>query len=161
MFLINYLHVCIALNLVISINFSVRVTAFVLLTAIIWGQLEFVCVLSLIVGVIFVCLWSCGGGIFGCIFGRKANPPYTKKMCIGKGFPVVSLASYFQNVEKAHFWLGMNGIIQPFVEDFYLENHIVEFQVVTSHLISYFNSNLNEEKYFSILPSSLFILNSI
>lgn len=91
----NYLHVFIALNLVIFKDFSIIVRVFVLLTAIIWGQLEFVCELAKRVGGIFGCLLRCVGGIFGCISGPKANPPYTKKMRIGKGSPAVSLASYF------------------------------------------------------------------
>lgn len=161
MFLINYLHVFIVLNLVISINFLIIVRVFVLLRVITLVQLEFVFVLAKRVGVIFLCLVRCGGSIFGCIFGWIVNLLYTKKMCIGKESLIVSLASYFENVKKAYFWLGLNEIIQPFVEDFYLENHISEFQALTSNITSYFNSDLNEEKYFSILPFSLSISNSI
>lgn len=55
----------------------------------------------------------------------------------------------------------MNEITQPSDEDFYLENHKVEFQAVIFNTIFYFGFNLNEEIYFSIFPSFLSILNSI
>lgn len=53
----------------------------------------------------------------------------------------------------------MNEITQPSDEDFYLENHKVEFQAVIFNTIFYFGFNLNEEIYFSIFPSFLSILN--
>lgn len=55
----------------------------------------------------------------------------------------------------------MNEITQPSDEDFYLENHKVEFQAVIFNTIFYFGFNLNEEIYFSIFLSFLSILNSI